>query len=407
LKNCSFLIIGINFKPELTGIGRYTGEMVEWLTKNGVSCTVITAFPYYPHWKIQAPYSGLWYKKEISNNGLLKIYRCPIYIPKKITGIGRIIHEVSLLISSLFIIFLLLFRKKITNILCIAPPFLIGINGLIYKFFKGGKLYYHAQDLQIEAAKNLGMIKSSLLLNFLSKLEQQLLPRYNQISTLNKQMAVRQNGELNLPIKEFPNWVNCHSFFPILNKEMLKEKFGFGKNDKIILYSGSMGEKQGINILLELGQRMNKFENVSIVLSGTGPYYEQLKTKGKNIKNLIFVPLQSENVFNEFLNLADVHLVIQKNDASDLMMPSKINSILATGGILLATVNPNTTVYNLINENKIGFTCKPDSIEELFNGINQILNNNNFEISKNARDYALRHLETEKILGEFFHSILE
>lgn len=29
------LVYGINYSPELTGIGKYTGEMVEWLAAQG------------------------------------------------------------------------------------------------------------------------------------------------------------------------------------------------------------------------------------------------------------------------------------------------------------------------------------------------------------------------------------
>mgnify|MGYP000361579487 CR=1 FL=1 len=37
------LVYGINYSPELTGIGKYTGEMVEWLAAQGHEVRVITA----------------------------------------------------------------------------------------------------------------------------------------------------------------------------------------------------------------------------------------------------------------------------------------------------------------------------------------------------------------------------
>ena len=36
------LIHGINFSPELTGIGKYTGEMAEWLAAQGHEVRVPT-----------------------------------------------------------------------------------------------------------------------------------------------------------------------------------------------------------------------------------------------------------------------------------------------------------------------------------------------------------------------------
>jgi colanic acid biosynthesis glycosyl transferase WcaI len=111
-ENCKdVLVYGINFYPEITGIGKYTGDMVDWLVSKNIKCTVITAYPYYPYWEIQKPYNGLFYKKEILHNGLLTIYRCPLYVPKKVNGFKRILHEGSFLFSSFFVIFLLLFKK--------------------------------------------------------------------------------------------------------------------------------------------------------------------------------------------------------------------------------------------------------------------------------------------------------
>ena len=46
------LVYGINYSPELTGIGKYTGEMVEWLVAQGHEVRVITAPPYYPQWQV-------------------------------------------------------------------------------------------------------------------------------------------------------------------------------------------------------------------------------------------------------------------------------------------------------------------------------------------------------------------
>ena len=50
------LIYGLNYHPELTGIGKYTGEMAEWFAKRGHKVRVVTAPPYYPRWKVDKKY---------------------------------------------------------------------------------------------------------------------------------------------------------------------------------------------------------------------------------------------------------------------------------------------------------------------------------------------------------------
>lgn len=59
------LVYGINYSPELTGIGKYTGEMVEWLAAQGHEVRVITAPPYYPQWQVGENYSAWRYKREV------------------------------------------------------------------------------------------------------------------------------------------------------------------------------------------------------------------------------------------------------------------------------------------------------------------------------------------------------
>lgn len=58
------LVYGINYSPELTGIGKYTGEMVEWLAAQGHEVRVITAPPYYPQWQVGENYSARRYKRR-------------------------------------------------------------------------------------------------------------------------------------------------------------------------------------------------------------------------------------------------------------------------------------------------------------------------------------------------------
>ena len=47
-----FVIYGINYRPELTGVGKFSGEMAEWLVAKGHEVHVVTAPPYYPQWRV-------------------------------------------------------------------------------------------------------------------------------------------------------------------------------------------------------------------------------------------------------------------------------------------------------------------------------------------------------------------
>lgn len=399
------IVYGINFAPELTGIGKYTSDMVDWLVEKNVKCTVITSFPYYPYWQVQKPYSGFFYKKELANNGLLTIYRCPIYVPKKVSGFNRILHEASFLFSSFFVFFYLLFKPKISNIFCVAPPFHLGLVAIFYKFIKGATVTYHVQDLQIEAAKNLKMIKGKVLLNIFSKIELFILKNADELSSISKNMVSKLIDKSNKSTVFFPNWVDNTTYFPLENSQLNRKKWGFTENEKIVLYSGSIGEKQGLGQLIELAQYFQSKNNIKFIVASSGSYSTKLQGEVNKLKitNISFLPLQAKEVYNEFLNIADVHLILQKKNAADLVMPSKLTTLMAVGGLTIISSEKGTELYELIKNNNLGLLVDPENMNDLKNAIEECLSNNYDEIRMNARNFALNALDKEVILNKFIN----
>lgn len=394
------LIIGINSSPELTGIGRYTGEMIDWMLSKGYSITLVTSYPYYPHWKIQAPYSGKFYKKEINNNGTLITYRCPLYVPAIPTGFKRQLHEASFFLSSFFMICYLLFKKKHDATLTIAPPFFLGFLGLFYRLFKGTSFFYHIQDLQIDAAKVLGILKSKWMFSVLFWLERFILNNADVNSTISEGMLKKVSQKTGKKVLLFPNWVDTNMYFPIEHKSSLKIKWGFQPTDKIVIYSGSIGEKQGLDSLIRIAASLKSNPSIKFIICGIGPFKDKLKelADNLNLNNVYFFPLQQTSVFNEFLNLGDVHLVLQRGHASDLVMPSKLTTILAIGGLALVTAWPNTTLFDTLKLHNIGVVIDPDNEEVLKNSIVDCCQNPHSTERNNARAYSKTFLNKESIL---------
>lgn len=401
------LILGINFAPELTGIGKYTGEMVDWLVENGYQCTVVTSFPYYPNWKIQSPYKGKFYKKEVLKKGNLHVYRCPLYVPSVPSGGKRILHDASFFISAFLMIFYLLFKQKNNRIFCIAPPFHLGFLALIYRFFKGGKIIYHVHDLQIEAARDLKVLKSERLFGFLFRLEKFIIKRSDYISTISAGMIRRIAAKTTRHIILFPNWVDITLLSPLDDRDNLKKLWGFGTDDKVVVYSGSIGEKQGLESLISIAKSLKSINYIKFVICGSGPYKEKLRqlSEENDLDNVTFLPLQPLPLFNEFLNMADLHLVLQKKNACDLMMPSKLTGILASGGLALVTAEPGSTLYSVINEHKMGVVIGCEDEELLKTTIVKCCSDDFSKLSLNGRKYAERFLDKENILRNIVNEI--
>jgi colanic acid biosynthesis glycosyl transferase WcaI len=409
MKQKRILLIGGNFYPELTGIGKYNGEMADFLANTGYQCTVITSYPYYPFWKTQEPYKGKswWYTKEkrpvTNNSNPITIHRCPQYVPKKPTGARRMLLDLSFLISAFFSVFGLLFKRKYDYVITVAPSFQIGLLGLFYKFIKGGKVIYHIQDLQIDAAWELKMIKSKRLINFLLKVERFILKRADVVSSISPGMIKTIEKKCKRRVVYFPNWVDTKTLFPMKEKSKLKTNFGFKETDFIVLYSGAIGEKQGLEDIIHTAQFLLQVPNLKFVICGSGPYKEKLKKlkEKTGAANVFFLPLQPVEKLNELLNMADIHLVLQKANAGELVMPSKLTSILSVGGVAVITTAKNSSLYEMISANDIGVIAEPESNSELTATIEKLINSDKEIISSNAVTYAREFLSIEKVFSRF------
>ena len=150
------LIYGLNYAPELTGIGKYTGEMAVWLAERGHEVHVVTAPPYYPAWRIREDYRGTWYRTERAPGQPL-VHRTPLYVPEKPTGIKRIVHLVSFMLGSLPVMVREMFWHP-DVVFTVEPTFFCAPLTLFIGKSAGAACWLHVQDFEVDAAFELGLL---------------------------------------------------------------------------------------------------------------------------------------------------------------------------------------------------------------------------------------------------------
>jgi len=402
------LICGINYAPELTGIGKYTGEMASWLAKNGHTVEVITGMPYYPQWKVSSTYKKRWWHKEYVDG--VKVYRCPLYVPGKVSSAKRILHEFSFVLSTLPVWITKLFSQKYDVVISVSPPFHLGALPLLYSRIRRTKIVTHIQDLQVDVAKELRMINNRRLLSTMFAMEKMILKGSSAVSSISKGLLrkIKEKGIAASNCLLFPNWVDETIIQPIAKEKSLRSEFGLTQEDKVILYSGNLGEKQGLENIIEAAKSFREDASVKFVIVGSGGGEIKLKemVREANLDNIYFHPLVSYEKLPALLAMADLHLVLQKKNATDLVMPSKLTSILAAGGCPLVTASEGSTLYKLIRQNEMGIVVEPDDSYKLTQAIRFALQGSLEKFRHNARFYARRYLAKESILKNWETSLL-
>lgn len=400
------LVYGINYSPELTGIGKYTGEMARWLVEQGHQVRVITAPPYYPDWRVWKSFSTWFY--DVRQEGGIKVIRCPIYVPAEPSAFKRMLHLTSFSISSSFaILSQLLWRPE--KVILVVPTLFCAPQALLMAKVCRATSVLHIQDYEVDALFGLGLIKNdSLFKRYALSFERLILRAFDKVSTISKGMLqrARYKGVHDSKLLLFPNWSETMRFRNITRSADLLACLGVASDKRVILYSGNIGEKQGLETVIFSAERMQGHDKLQFLIVGEGAGKERLIkiAQQKSLPNIIFAPLQAYDDLPPLLASADCHLVVQKRGVADAVLPSKLTNILAVGGNAVITADSDTTLGQLCEDFPgIATLVAPESVDALVEGIEQALAMPS--PNKIAYEYAQKFLDKDCILGRFVAEI--
>ena len=402
------LVYGINYSPELTGIGKYTGEMVEWMTQQGHEVRVITAPPYYPEWQVGVNYSAWRYRRE---EGAATVWRCPLYVPKQPSTIKRLLHLGSFAVSSFFP--LMAQRSwKPDRIIGVVPTLFCTPGMRLLAKLSGSRTLLHIQDYEVDAMLGLGMAgkgKSGSVAKLASAFERSALHNVDNVSTISRSM-MKKACEKGVPMEKvifFPNWSEVSRFRDVSETLIiaLRQRLGLPEDRKLILYSGNIGEKQGLESVIDAADQLRHQPWLFVIVGqGGGKARLEKMAAERGLDNVKFLPLQSYEDLPALLAMGDCHLVIQKRGAADAVLPSKLTNILAVGGNAVITAEAETELGQLCQDNPgIAVCVTPESVPSLLEGIERALMMPKQNVI--ARDWAERTLDKEHVLKQFMTDI--
>jgi len=401
------LIYGLNFSPELTGAGKYTGEMARWIAFRGYGVSVISTPPYYPEWRLSSGWVS--YRFYSSYEDGVHVLRTPVYIPRRVNSVSRIIHLLSFAISSFFPM-LLQCRRRPKVVLLVAPTLICMPTAWIVARLSRAKLVLHVQDFELDAMLGLSSNKKrSIVAPIFLMFERFCLRRFDVVSTISLGMLERaqMKGVDAGRLRFFPNWSEIQRFRGLRRSKTLVSRFGVDPSNYVVLYSGNIGRKQGLEILVHAAKALESRRDVTFLIVGDGLAKSDLVNLSQQhcTSNVVFGPLQSYEDFPALLVSADVHLVIERRGVADAVLPSKLTNILACGGNAVITADMDTSLGRLCTDFPGIATCVlPESVEELVSGIERALSLPN--PNQVAMAYADEYLDKDRILARFVQEVL-
>ena len=402
------LIHSLAFAPELTGAGRSAGEMASWLASRGHQIRVVTAPPFYPEWCIRPEYSSWRYKISLNGHSPhnLGVIRCPLWVPKTHSARRRLLHLASFAASSWpAVLGHVLWRPDV--VIVIEPTLFCAPAALAVARLAGAKAWLHVQDFEIDAAFELGLMTSRAVRKCALAVERFILKRCDKVSTISEKMLERleKKGVPSSHRVLFPNSVDTEAVFPLPTVSPLRREIGIPESAIVALYSGNMGEKQGLHHLAEAARSLASRSEIRFVFCGAGTFRTKLMSLVGVLPNVTFLPLQPDNRLNDLFNLADIHLLPQREDIADLVMPGKLREMLATGRPVVATARPETQIAVCVQGR--GLVVPPGDSAAIVSAICRLAVDADLRrrMGEEAREYAVTHLSRDRLMQEFERSL--
>jgi colanic acid biosynthesis glycosyl transferase WcaI len=392
------LIYGINYAPEMTGIGKYTAEMAASIAAQSHEVRVVCAPPYYPEWRVPSGFSSRRYANELRDG--VRVSRAPLWVPSRPKGLGRLLHLASFAISSLPLMVRHAFWRP-DVVFCVAPSLLNAPTGWLVARLSRAHAWLHIQDFEVDAAFKLGILQGSFLKRAALTAERALMKRFDTVSTISNKMLERAS-EKGIPaarLVRFPNWADTSIIYPLARVSRLKESLGLGSNTIVVLYSGNMGVKQGLDVLASAALELKDHADLAFVFCGDGPVRSTVQATCGALPNCRIIDLCPVEKLNELLNLADIHVLPQRADAADLVMPSKLTGMFASGRAVVAMAEPGTELYDTVAPR--GVVVPPGNARSLASAIRQLADDapERTRLGRAGREFALASLSREAAFG--------
>jgi colanic acid biosynthesis glycosyl transferase WcaI len=343
------LIHGINFHPEPTGIGKYSGEMAADWAARGHKVRAITAPPYYPAWKVMDAWANAY--SQQTWNGVL-VLRAPLWVPQKPSGTKRVLHLLTFSLAAVPLLMKqLIWRPDV--VMVVVPAIACAPWALLLARLTGARAWLHVQDFEIDAAFRLGMLNSrGARRGLLTALERWFLRRFDRVSTISEAMLAHAaaKGVERSRLVSLPNWVDETAIKPLQVPSSYRAELDIAPEAVVVLFSGTMGGKQGLELLPAAAKQLAHRSDIVFVICGDGVMKPVIEQATQGMTNVRLLPLQPAARLNELLGLADIHVLTQHPGAADLVMPSKLSGMLASGRPVLTTAEAGTELAKVVQQ---------------------------------------------------------
>src|SRR3974390_1073676 len=334
------LVIGINYAPECISVGPFTTGLCEALASSGHQISVVTAFPYYPQWRVWDGYRGSVYRRELING--VTVQRVTHYVPKRASTLWqRLAYDFSFTLTSLMAG---LASGNYDLVYCSCPPPTVALTAWILAAIKGVPHVIKLTDLASDAALATGIMREGLLTKAARALERFMYRRADKVVCLCGAFVDKliSRGVDPHKITLIPDWGDTEGVVPLSGDTRFRAANQIPFDKFVVLHSGNMGKKQNLMNVIDAAELSRDDPGLLWLLVGEGEERELLVSEiaRRKLDNVQMLPLQPSEFMGPMFAGADLLLLNQTPAMKDAVIPSKLLTYMPAGRCILAAANP-------------------------------------------------------------------
>jgi glycosyltransferase involved in cell wall biosynthesis len=136
---------------------------------------------------------------------------------------------------------------------------------------------------------------------------------------------------------------------------------------KVFVYAGNMGVAQGMDILLDLAEKLRSRTDVGFLFVGRGSDNARLKAaaQSRQLGNVVFFDEIDPDEIPDLYAQCDAGIVALDPRHKSHNIPGKFLTYMQSGLPVLASINAGNDLAQLIKDGGVGQVCESNQIDEL------------------------------------------
>jgi len=365
------LFITPYFPPEVGAAQARMSETALRLAQRGHVVTVLTTLPNYPKGVVFPGYEHGQRRREDWRG--VRVIRVWSYISADKGFFSRILSQLSFGLLAPLLAFGAVGQPDV--IIVGSPPLFDAFAGRALAWLKRCPYIFTVADIWPESAVQLGVLRNRAFIWLAERLEWSTYLKAASVWALTDgiRLSLIARGLPETHVFRLTNGVDTTKFQPIPRGEA-RAALGWD-NRFVVLYAGTIGLAQGLEIILGAAERLRDKPDVLFLLVGEGVKKDELKSEAarRGLTNVEFRDSFPYERMPVLLSASDACLVSLKNlPLFTGAIPSKLYEIMACGRPILLAVDGEAR--NLV-ERQAGAAIyvPPEDGEALANGVLALL----------------------------------